>query len=135
MNLVQIQEHLKGMPIQALMAYANGMNPGVPPYLALGELNRRKQVEQMAQKPEAPQGTVKDRIEGEAGLMALKKQAMDQMRLGAMNQQQMAQGHDQERAGREDDGGERAVDARATPRRQIERQHIAGQREIGRAHV
>lgn len=92
MNLVQIQEHLKGMPIQALMAYANGMNPVVPPYLALGELNRRKQVEQSAQKPEAPQGTVKDKIEGEAGLMALKKQAMDQMRLGALRQQQMAQG-------------------------------------------
>lgn len=92
MNLVQIQEHLKGMPIQALMSYANGMNPNVPPYLALGELNRRKQAEQSMQKPEAPQGTVKDRIEGEAGLMALKKQAMDQMRLGALRQQQTAQG-------------------------------------------
>ena len=36
MNLVQIQERLKDMPAQALMAYANGMNPDVPPYLALG---------------------------------------------------------------------------------------------------
>ena len=92
MNLVQIQERLKGMPIQALMAYANGMNPSVPPYLALGELNRRKQAEQSAQKPEVPLGTVKDKVENEAGLMALKKQAMDQMNLGALRQQQVAQG-------------------------------------------
>lgn len=92
MNLVQIQEHLKGMPAQALMAYANGMNPSVPPYLALGELNRRKMVEQNAQKMQSPQGTVKDQIENETGLMALKKQAMDQMQLGALRQQQMAQG-------------------------------------------
>ena len=45
MNLVQIQERLKDMPLQAVMQYANGMNPEVPPYLALGELNRRKKVE------------------------------------------------------------------------------------------
>lgn len=92
MNLVQIQERLKDMPAQALMAYANGMNPDVPPYLALGELNRRKQMEQKMQTAQAPQGTVKDQIEGEVGLMALKKQVADQMALGGLRQQQMAQG-------------------------------------------
>ena len=61
MNLVQIQERLKDLPTQAVMAYANGQNPQVPPYLALGELNRRKQMEQQAAQP--PQGTVKDNIE------------------------------------------------------------------------
>ena len=41
MNLVQIQERLKDMPLKAVMMYANGMNPEVPPYLALGELYRQ----------------------------------------------------------------------------------------------
>ena len=44
LNLVQIQDKLKDMPTQAIMAYANGQNPMVPPYLALGELNRRKEI-------------------------------------------------------------------------------------------
>ena len=49
MNLIQIQDQLKSLPndprtMQALTAYANGANPAVPPYLALGELNRRKQL-------------------------------------------------------------------------------------------
>jgi hypothetical protein len=61
MNLVQVQEHLKGMPTQVLMGYANGQSPQVPPYIALGELNRRKQMEQ--QPAQAPQGSVKDQIE------------------------------------------------------------------------
>ena len=50
MNLVQVQERLKDMPTQVIMSYANGMNPEVPPYLALGELNRRKQMEQRAKE-------------------------------------------------------------------------------------
>ena len=61
MNLVQVQEHLKGMPTQVVMAYANGQNPQVPPYVALGELNRRKQLEQP--QAQAPQGSVKEQIE------------------------------------------------------------------------
>ena len=79
MNLVQIQERLKDMPTQAIMSYANGMNPEVPPYLALGELNRRKQMEQKA--VQAPTGTVKDNIE----------QQMSNMQMQAAKQRQMAQ--------------------------------------------
>lgn len=63
MNLIQIQEHLKDMPMRAIMEYANGKSTQVPPYLALGELNRRKQMSQQATQP--PQGTVKDKIEQE----------------------------------------------------------------------
>lgn len=63
MNLIQIQEHLKDMPTQAIMAYANGQNPMVPPYLALGEMNRRKQMEKRAAEP--PQGSVKEQLEQE----------------------------------------------------------------------
>jgi len=79
MNLVQIQERLKDMPTQAIMSYANGMNPEVPPYLALGELNRRKQMEQKS--VQAPTSTVKDNIE----------QQMSTMQMQAAKQRQMAQ--------------------------------------------
>jgi len=71
MNLVQIQEHLKDLPTQVLMSYANGQSPQVPPYLALGELNRRKQMEQRAAQP--PQGTVKDNIQQQVGMMQMQK--------------------------------------------------------------
>lgn len=75
LNLVQIQERLKDMPMQALMQYANGMNPQVPPFIALGELNRRKQMQQAAAAEQAKQmegaPTVKEQIEQQTGLMAL----------------------------------------------------------------
>jgi hypothetical protein len=61
MNLVQVQEHLKDVPLQALMGYANGSSQMVPPYLALGEMNRRKQMEKRAAEP--PKSTVKDELE------------------------------------------------------------------------
>jgi hypothetical protein len=65
------------------MSYANGMNPEVPPYLALGELNRRKHMEQKAAQP--PQGTVKENIEQQMGVMNLQAAKQKQMA------QQMAQ--------------------------------------------
>jgi hypothetical protein len=63
MNLIEIQENLKDLPTQAIMAYANGQNPQVPPYIALGELNRRKLMEQRAAQP--PTQSVKEQLEGE----------------------------------------------------------------------
>jgi len=63
MNLIQIQEHLKDLPTQAIMGYANGQNPEVPPYMALGEMNRRKAMEQRA--AQAPDSSVKDKLESE----------------------------------------------------------------------
>ena len=53
MNLVKILDDLKNLPNQAIMAYANGSNPEVPPYAALAELNRRKQMEQHYQNANA----------------------------------------------------------------------------------
>ena len=63
MNLIQIQEHLKDLPTPAIMAYANGQNPQVPPYMALGEMNRRKSMEQRA--AQAPDSSVKEKLESE----------------------------------------------------------------------
>ena len=47
-NLIQIQTALQGLPSDDIMKYANGKNPDVPSWLALGELNRRKQLEETA---------------------------------------------------------------------------------------
>lgn len=63
MNLIQIQEHLKDLPTQIIMGYANGQNPQVPPYMALGEMNRRKAMEQRA--AQAPDSSVKEKLESE----------------------------------------------------------------------
>ncbi len=68
------------------MEYANGKNPQVPPYLALGELNRRKQMEQSARTGTPPEGTVKDKLEKE-----LTGQAADLMQAGAAKQAQSNQ--------------------------------------------
>ena len=65
LNLVQVQASLQSPIVtnQDLMKYANGANPEVPSYMALGELNRRKQLEQLAQPVPAQQPTVKNQIE------------------------------------------------------------------------
>jgi hypothetical protein len=79
MNLVQVQENLKDLEIEDIMDYANGMNPDVPPYLALAEMNRRKRVAQ--QPAQAPQGSIKENLE----------QQMSTMQMQAAKQRQMAQ--------------------------------------------
>ena len=75
LNLVQLQERLKDVPMQALMSYANGMNPQIPPFLALGELNRRKKMQEGAAAEQAKEmegaPTIKEQIEQSAGLLAL----------------------------------------------------------------
>jgi hypothetical protein len=86
MNLIQVQERLKDLPRQALIAYANGANPDVAPYLAMLEMNRRKRMEEQARPAEPPTGTVKDQLEQQAGLAALQGMRMGQ------TQQQMMQG-------------------------------------------
>jgi hypothetical protein len=63
MNLIQIQDDLKGLPTPTIMAYVNGSNPEVPPYMALSELDRRKRAEQRRAEP--PTQSVKEKIESE----------------------------------------------------------------------
>jgi hypothetical protein len=86
MNLVQINERLKDLPMQVIQQYANGMNPEVPPYLALGELQRRemsqKQMATAQGGAQGPQPSIKEQVEQRAGLMAaqgLQQQQMQQM--------------------------------------------------------
>jgi hypothetical protein len=88
MNLIQIQDDLRQLPntpqtLQLLAQYANGMNPTVPPYVALGELqSRNKRMQQLAQQQQAgqqPQGTVNERVQQQAMTMAAPQQAPQQM--------------------------------------------------------
>lgn len=95
MNLVQIQERLKDAPVQSIMQYANGMNPMVPPYLALAELKRRESMNQGAQAQQAmqqgKQPSVKEQIEQSAGLAGL-QQRMQQQGLQSLMAQQRPEG-------------------------------------------
>ena len=92
MNLVQINEHLKESPLQALMSYANGQNPMVPAYMATGELKRREVMAQkQTQSQQAAQGqqpTVKEQVEQKAGLMALQAQQQKQAQQQLMERAQ-----------------------------------------------
>lgn len=61
-NLIQIQTALQGLPSDDIMKYANGKNPDVPSWLALGELNRRKQLEDTASGFYGEVPSLKDQI-------------------------------------------------------------------------
>ena len=90
-NLFKVQEQLKDMPQQQIMAYANGSNPDmVPPYIALGEMERRTRMVKNAQTGQPPQGTVKDNLENQI------KQTAGIASLGNMRQQQMGQAQAQQ---------------------------------------
>lgn len=65
------------------MALANGANPEIPRFMALGRLEQMKQEMSKGKPAQPPQGTVKDKIEQAAGIMALRggqqQQAAQQM--------------------------------------------------------
>lgn len=76
--------------IKYLMALANGANPEIPRFMALGRLEQMKQ-EMANNKPaQPPQGTVKDKIEQAAGIMALRGGQQPQQ--PAMQSQAVPQG-------------------------------------------
>ena len=85
LNLVQLQERLKDLPMQALMQYANGANPQVPPFLALGELNRRKKMQEGATAEQAKE------MEGAPSIKQQIEQAAAQIALQGNRQKQAAQ--------------------------------------------
>jgi hypothetical protein len=82
MNLVQIQDRLRGMPIQLLQQYANGSNPEVPPYIALSVLKQKEaEMQQHANSQGAAQGqmpTVKSQLEQKVGTMQQQASMMPQ---------------------------------------------------------
>jgi hypothetical protein len=61
-NLLEIQNALKGLRPEEVMKYANGTSPQVPAYLALSELNRRKQLQDTASAFYGEPQSVKDQL-------------------------------------------------------------------------
>jgi hypothetical protein len=58
MNIIKLQDELKGVPDNALVGYVQNPTGQVPTYLALGELQRRKSMREKFQQQQAPQTTV-----------------------------------------------------------------------------
>ena len=86
MNIIQIQDRLKGLPTDALVNYVEQPMGEVPIYLALGELQRRKEMKERFQADQMPPPSVAEQIVAEN-----KPQPMA-MGLGAMASQQMMPG-------------------------------------------
>lgn len=82
MNLIQIQDRLRGMPIQLLQQYANGSNPEVPPYIALSVLKQKEaELQQHANAQGAAQGqmpSVKSQLEQKVGTLQQQASMMPQ---------------------------------------------------------
>jgi len=86
MNIIQLQDRLKGLPTDALVNYVEQPMGEVPIYLALGELQRRKEMKERFQADQMPPPSVAEQIVAEN-----KPQPMA-MGLGAMAPQQMMPG-------------------------------------------
>ena len=76
MNIIQIQDRLKGLPEDALVNYVKNPMGEVPIYLALGEMQRRKDMKARfdASKPEEP--SVAEKLVAETGIAAMAPQGM-----------------------------------------------------------
>lgn len=89
MNLIEVQDKLKGLPMQMVDAASKGQIPSVPPYMAAAELAERQRAMQSStlsqQASQAQPQTTTDTIK--QGISALLQQQMQQ-RQGT---QQMAQ--------------------------------------------
>jgi hypothetical protein len=84
MNIIQVQDRLKGLPEDALVNYVEQPMGEVPIYLALGELQRRKEMKERFQASQAEKPTISEQLVAEAKPM--------QMGLGAMAPQQIMPG-------------------------------------------
>ena len=64
MNIIQVQDRLKGVTDEALVGYINNPTGDVPTYLALGEVERREDMrkEYQAAQAEQPQKTVAEEM-------------------------------------------------------------------------
>ena len=84
MNIIQLQDRLKGLPEDALVNYVKNPMGEVPIYLALGEMQRRKDMKERFQASQADKPSVAEQLVAESEPM--------QMGLGAMAPQQMMPG-------------------------------------------
>lgn len=62
MNIIQLQDRLKGVPDEALVGYVQNPTGDVPTYLALGELQRRKDMRERYQADKQPEPSVAEQL-------------------------------------------------------------------------
>jgi len=63
MNIIKLQDELRGVPDNALIGYVQNPTGHVPSYLALSELQRRKDMREKYQAQQAPQSSVADDLQ------------------------------------------------------------------------
>jgi hypothetical protein len=68
MNIIQIQDRLKGVTDEALVGYVENPTGDVPTYLALGELGRREEMRKKYQAQAQPTETVAEEIVAKASV-------------------------------------------------------------------
>ena len=94
MNILQIEDTLKGMPDEVLMGEAQAPSGSAPQYLVISEIQRRTDMrERYAAEQEQPQPTVSDQIVNK-GIMALGGQSSPSPEMAGqqpMPQQDMTQ--------------------------------------------
>ena len=66
MNIIQLQDRLKGTPDQTLVGYIQNPTGEIPTYLALGELERRKTMREKYQAQVSPEQSVAEQVVKEA---------------------------------------------------------------------
>lgn len=72
--------------IPTLMKLANGSNPSIPGYMALGRLQQIKAMIEHSQQPQMPQGTVKQNLERSVANMGMMNGRQQQMQQNMMQQ-------------------------------------------------
>ena len=75
MNIIKLQDELRGVPDNALIGYVQNPTGNVPSYLALSELQRRKDMRAKYQAQQTPETSVADDLEQEAAPQAQPQQA------------------------------------------------------------
>ena len=66
MNIIKLQNELRSVPDDALIGYVQNPTGNVPSYLALSELQRRKEMRTKYEAQQAPQSSVADDLEQQA---------------------------------------------------------------------
>jgi hypothetical protein len=84
MNIIKIQDMLRGVPDDALIGYVQNPQGQVPSYLALSELQRRKDTRAKYQQEQAPESSVAEDLgqeatQGQGGLAMLAGQPPQDM--------------------------------------------------------
>jgi len=76
MNILEVEDMIKGLPDQALQQEAQAPTGQVPQFLVISEIQRRTDMRKRFQQEQQPQGTVADQIVQEGVMSVMPPQAM-----------------------------------------------------------